>query len=193
MPFSQFVRANSQIVLNYTFSKSTQLVFRNITGIGYAFGNSYQMPYIKQFFIGGTNSLRPLPIRAVGPGRFIQLNQAEVNQAGDFKLEFNLEYRFTLFWKLKFAVFTDAGNIWLLQPDDNRPGGEVRWNKLAQDSYLTGGVGLRLETDYIVLRLDLGMILYWPIFTDGNRWAWQLPTEIVKNSYAPVFAIGYPF
>ena len=193
VPFSQFARLNSQIVLNWNLTEKSQLVFRNVTGIGFAYGNSYQMPYIKQFFIGGSNSLRPFPIRGVGPGRYLQFDVAEVNQAGDFKLEFNLEYRFTLFWKLKLALFTDAGNIWLLEADPNRPRGEVRWNKLAQDSYLTGGAGIRLETDYIVLRVDLGMVLYWPIFTDGNRWVWQLPSDIVKNSYSPVFAIGYPF
>lgn len=193
VPFSQFARVNSRVVLNWNFSKKAQLVFRNITGVGLAYGNSQQLPYIENFFIGGSNSLRPFPIRAIGPGRFIQLDEGEVNQAGEFKIEFNLEYRFTLFWKLKFAFFADAGNIWLLNPDPSRPGGEVRWNKLMQDSYLTSGAGLRLETDYIVLRLDLGVVLYWPIFSDDQRWIFQLPSEVVKSSFAPVFAIGYPF
>ncbi len=189
--FAQYFRIKSQIVAKWNLTSRSQLVFRNMTGVGVPYGNSSQMPYIKEFFIGGTNSLRPYTARTVGPGRFVQLDQAEVNQVGDFKLEFNLEYRFPLVWKINMAYFVDAGNIWLLEPDPNRPWGEVRWGKLVEDSYYTTGLGVRYQSDYIVLRVDVGLALYFPFAVDGQKWVWQ--TEAYKYAWAPVFAIGYPF
>ena len=189
MEFAQYTRLTSEFVTNWHISKTNQLVFRNITGIGLAYGNSQHMPFIRQYFIGGTNSLRPLTARTVGPGRFFQFDANEVNQVGDFKLEVNLEYRMPLIWKLNLGIFVDAGNIWLLKPDPNRPGGEVRWDKLAHDSYLTAGTGLRLDINYLVLRADLGAVLYNPVFPDGSHWFWENEAHI----WAPVIGIGYPF
>ena len=108
---------------------------------------------------------------------------------GDFKLELNIEFRFPLVWKLNMAIFSDMGNIWLLHPDPDRPDAEVRWDKLAQDSYLTGGVGLRLDIDYLVLRFDVGVPIYIPIREQGYRWIWQSKAF----PWAPVIGIGYPF
>jgi len=189
MRFAQFTRLTSEFVTNWHMSKTHQLVFRNITGVGLAYGNSENMPFIKQYFIGGTNSLRPFTARTVGPGGFFQNDPMEVNQVGDFKLEFNLEFRMPLVWKINLAVFSDMGNIWLLKPDPNRPNGEVRWNKLAVDSYLTVGAGLRLDMGYLVLRGDVGIPIHLPFYAEGNRWIWQNN----RNLWAPVIGIGYPF
>lgn len=189
LKYAQYTRISSQIVTNYHISKTHQLVFRNVTGIGLAYGNSAEMPFIKQYFIGGTNSLRPFSARVVGPGRYFQTDPAEVNQLGDLKIEFNVEFRMPLVWKLNLAIFSDMGNIWLLRPDPARPGGEIRWNKIAQDSYLTTGMGVRLDMGYLVLRADLGMVVYSPVFNQGKRWVW----EADKIQWAPIIGIGYPF
>jgi len=187
--YAQFSRFSTEVIANWHISKTHHLVFRSLGGIGLAYNNSKNMPFIKQYFIGGTNSLRPYNARVVGPGRYLQANPAEVNQVGDFKLEFNIEYRMPLFWKLNFAIFTDMGNIWLLHPDPNRPKGEVRWGKLLEDSYLTAGLGLRFDMDYLVLRLDVGVPMYNPVLGSGQRWVWQ--NKIF--GWSPVFGIGYPF
>jgi outer membrane protein assembly factor BamA len=189
MEYAQFARVTSEIIAKWHISKTHKLVFRNISGVGIALGNSDYMPFIKQYFIGGTNSLRPFSARTIGPGRFLQTDEAEVNQVGDFKLEFNLEYRMPLVWKLNFAVFVDVGNIWLLNPDPNRPGGEVRWDKIFQDSYVTSGVGFRLDLTYLILRLDVATLMHIPLLPRGSRWAWQYDKVI----WAPVIGIGYPF
>jgi len=189
MEFAQYTRLTSQIVANWHISKTHQLVFRNVAGIGLAYGNSEYMPFIKQYFIGGTNSLRPFTARTVGPGRFFQLDNSEVNQVGDLKLEFNIEFRMPLVWKLNLAIFSDMGNIWLLKPDPNRPLGEIKWKRIIRDSYLTAGLGLRLDMDYLVLRFDYGMVLYNPIFKDGYQWFFQNKIYL----YGSVIGIGYPF
>ncbi|MCF6352642.1 MAG: BamA/TamA family outer membrane protein [Cyclobacteriaceae bacterium] len=187
--YAQFTRITSTTVVNWHISKTHRLVFRNIMGIGFTSGNSKYLPFIKQYFIGGTNSLRPFSARTIGPGRFLQLDESEVNQVGDIKLEFNVEYRMPLLWKLNLAIFADMGNIWLLKPDPSRPEGEIKWNKILQDTYITSGVGLRLDVDYFVLRLDVAAIIHIPIVAEGSRWVWQYKTLI----WAPVIGIGYPF
>jgi len=168
---------------------NNQLVFRNQAGIGLSYGNSTQMPYIKQFFIGGSNSLRPINARNVGPGRYIELDEAEVNQVGDIKIEWNLEYRIKLGVKLSGAIWSDMGNIFLLQEDPNRPYSQIRWNKIIQDSYLTTGLGLRLDLKYLLLRADYGVVLYAPIFIDGDKWIWQNKLPL----HGPVISFGLPF
>lgn len=189
LDFSQFVELSYEFRSHYKLSNRSVLAFRHLGGFGYAYGNSTQLPYIRQFFIGGSNSLRPINARTAGPGRYIELQQGEVNQVGDIKLEFNLEYRFNFNARLSAAIFTDAGNIWLLRADPYRPNGEIRWGKLAQDSYLTAGVGLRLDVTFLVIRADYGAILYAPFFAEGDKWLWQNKMTL----WGPVFGFGLPF
>lgn len=186
--FAQFVQFQYDFRAYWRLGTYNHLVFRNIAGIGLHYGNSSQMPYIKQFFIGGTNSLRPITARSVGPGRYLEFDRGEVNQVGDLKLEWNLEYRFRLFWKLNGAIWSDAGNIWLLKEDPNRPGSGVRWGKIFEDSYLTAGVGVRLDVKFITLRFDYGAVIYAPIFPNGLKWLWEN-----KLPWFPVVGFGYPF
>lgn len=189
LDFSQFVEFSYEFRSHYKLGNRSQLAFRHVGGIGYSYGQSDQLPYIRQFFIGGSNSLRPINARTAGPGRYIELQQGEVNQVGDIKIEFNLEYRFNFNARLSAAIFTDAGNVWLLRPDPYRPDGEIRWGKIAQDSYLTAGVGLRLDVTFLVLRADYGAILYAPFFQDGHKWLWQNKESL----WGPVFGFGLPF
>ena len=110
-------------------------------------------------------------------------------QVGDIKIEFNLEYRFNFNARLSAAVFTDAGNVWLLKPDPYRPLGEIRWGKITDDSYLTAGVGLRLDITFLVIRADYGAVLYAPFFEQGQKWLWENKMHL----WGPVFGFGLPF
>lgn len=188
-PIAQF----AQLSYDFRYYKKTgrvsSLVFRHIGGFGLPFGNSVQMPYIRQYFIGGTNSLRPLSARSVGPGRYLEFEKGEVNQVGDIKLEMNLEFRFRLGVRLSGAFWSDAGNIWLLKEDTERPGSGIRWNKIIEDSYLTAGAGLRLDLNFLILRFDYGFLLYAPIFIDGYKWIWENKLPL----WGAVIGFGYPF
>ncbi len=187
--FSQFARFQYDFRAYLSLGPYNELVFRHLGGIGFAYGNSEEIPYTRQYFVGGSNSLRPLNARSVGPGRYIELDEAEVNQVGDIKLEWNLEYRMKLFIKLYGAIWADFGNIWLLNEDPNRNLSGIRWNKIFKDSYLNTGIGLRLDLDFLVLRADYGVILYAPIFIDDYRWIWQNGLPL----HGPVIGFGYPF
>jgi outer membrane protein assembly factor BamA len=189
IPFSQLAQVSYDFRIYLKLNASSQLAFRHIGGIGVAYGNSTNMPYINQFYIGGSNSLRPINARSVGPGRYLELNEGEVNQVGDLKLEWNLEYRLKLGPRLNLAAWTDAGNIWLLKEDPNRPYSEVRWNKIFQDSFLTSGLGVRLDISFITVRFDYGAVLYGPIFVDGSKWIWQNKLPL----WGAVVGFGMPF
>ncbi len=188
--YSQYVRFTSDFRLYHRLrGRDQKLVFRNVFEIGKALGNSEFMPFIKQFYIGGTNSLRPIDARTIGPGRYLELDQALIDQVGDIRIETNLEYRFPLFYKFKGALWSDFGNIWLHEDDPERPLTGIRWNKIFRDSYLTAGIGLRFDLDYLVARADYGTVLYVPAFPSAARWLWQNELPLWGLS----LGIGYPF
>ncbi len=189
IPFSQLAQFGYDYRVYLKLGEKDQLAFRHIGGIGIAYGNSTQLPYIRQFFIGGSNSLRPINARSAGPGRYLELNENEVNQVGDIKLEWNLEYRVKFGRRIHGAIWADAGNIWLLKEDPIRPLSGIRWNKILQDSYLTSGLGLRVDAGFLMLRVDYGVVLYAPIFIDGFKWVWQNKLPL----WGPVIGFGLPF
>lgn len=188
--FSQYLRLSSDFRMYYKLrGRGNMLAFRNIIELGRAYGNSTVMPFIKQFYVGGANSMRPLPARAIGPGRYLELESSVINQVGDIRLEVNLEYRFPLFYKLYGAIWADAGNVWLFDEDPDRPLTQIRPGKIIEDSYLTAGLGFRLDLDFLVARFDYGAVLHMPPFSDGFKWIWQNKLPL----YGPIIGIGYPF
>ena len=190
VPYSQYVRLFSDFRAYYQVGKrGSQLAFRNVLGWGAAYGNSNSMPYTRQFFIGGSNSIRPVTSRVVGPGSYLEFDEGAFNQVGDIKLENNLEYRFKIWYVFYGALWSDLGNIWLLKEDPERPGSGIRLGSILKESYFTSGVGLRVDLNFLVLRADYGAVLYLPVFSQGFNWIWQNKLPL----YGLVFGIGYPF
>ena len=67
--FSHFVKGEIDGRFYYDFSSSTQLALKFNTGLAAPFGGySQQVPYIKQFYVGGPLSNRAWQIRELGPG-----------------------------------------------------------------------------------------------------------------------------
>lgn len=98
---------------------------RFIAGLAYPYGNSEHIPFSKQFFSGGSNSVRAFRARTLGPGSFDPRTIEAYyyfDQSGDIKLELNAEYRANIYKFLNVAVFADAGNVWLINEDTDRPG-----------------------------------------------------------------------
>jgi len=198
VPFSQFIKMENDFRHYVKLGDESQLASRAIVGIGYGFGNSIELPYIKQFFIGGTNSIRAFRARSIGPGSYLDQQTSDFlpDQSGDIKLEFNTEYRTTLVSIVKGAVFVDAGNIWLMHKDANKPGAEFTKKFLSEFAVGTG-VGLRFDLSFLVLRTDLAFPLRKPYLPEGQRWViddirfgngtWR------KENLVFNLAIGYPF
>ena len=198
--FSQYIRAD--IDLRYYAKTGTNSVWANrlLVGVGYPYGNSSSLPYIKQFFAGGSNSIRAFRSRTLGPGTYrAGIDSATkffIDQSGDIKIELNTEYRAKLFSVINGAVFIDAGNIWLYNKDPLRPGAEFNSDFLNQFA-VGAGVGLRADVTFLVLRLDMAFPLRKPYLPNGQRWVinqvdfgnstWRSDNLLLN------IAIGYPF
>lgn len=196
-PFSQFVKAQSQLVFScrlYHGVHSKQwLVFRVFAGAAHAYGNSSQVPYSEQFYIGGANSLRAFAVRSVGPGSYHpgdKVKNGYYDQTGTFKFEFNTELRFPIMGYLHGALFLDTGNVWLLKKDNLRPGGALGEGNFFKELALGTGVGLRFDMEMLVIRGDLGIGIHAPYDT-GKKGYYNMKS--FKNSLAFHIAIGYPF
>lgn len=192
-PFSQFVKGSTQVVYSHRLGGSHWLYFRAAVGAAYAYGNSMQVPYSEQFYVGGANSVRAFAVRSIGPGSYRAPGASADNyfdQTGTFKFEANLEYRFPIYGMFKGALFVDAGNVWLLENDSQRPGGTLSGSRFLQDLALGTGVGLRFDMDMLVVRGDLGIGLHAPYDT-GKPGYFNMPS--FGKSLAFHLAIGYPF
>ena len=198
VPFSQFIKFENEFKHYIKLTEKSLIASRLITGVGFAYGNSTEMPFIKQFFNGGTNSLRAFRARSIGPGSFKESNSNIFlpDQSGDLKLEFSTEYRANIYKFINAAFFIDAGNIWLLNDNVNKPNSKFSKDFLNEIAVGTG-IGLRFDFSFLVLRTDLAFPLRKPYLPDGNRWvmdkisfgnsSWR-NENLVFN-----LAIGYPF
>lgn len=191
-PFAQFLKLNTSLRKTWTLGHKSQLVGHVAAGVIWAYGNSERGPYSEQFYVGGANSIRAFTVRSIGPGKYVAPNTtyAYLDQTGDVKFEANLEYRFNLFGSLYGALFLDAGNIWLLKKDANRPDSEFNPATFLAQLATGTGAGLRYDMEFLVLRLDLGVALHVPYDT-GKSGYYNIPK--FRDGLGLHFAIGYPF
>jgi outer membrane protein insertion porin family len=206
--YSQFARTEVDFRHYWQLNKTNMLASRIAGGVGYAYGNSITMPYIKQFSVGGSNSIRAFPARTIGPGTYyVREDEAAVSdnritfidQRGDVRLEGTTEYRKDITNTIKGAVFIDAGNIWLLREDSTRTGGKFERSQFLKQLAVGTGVGVRFDFNFFILRFDLAFPLRkpWRKQDEENPWVfdeidfgssrWRSENLILN------IAIGYPF
>ncbi|WP_295939116.1 BamA/TamA family outer membrane protein [uncultured Alistipes sp.] len=201
-PFSQFIKGTTELRHYIQIGQHNTLAYRVFAGAGYAYGNAEVLPYNEQFTIGGANSIRAFTIRSLGPGSYTYTRDdadrtyGYFDQTGDLKLEANVEFRFGIMGALKGAVFVDAGNIWLLKDDPDRPGGVITLKRFWDNIALGTGLGLRLDLNFLVVRADLGIGIHSPqrnLDPDTYRQGYyNMPKKFWKSTGFHL-AIGYPF
>ena len=192
--FARFTTFEFQWRYYWQLRGNSSLAFRVNPGVAISF-DTLNVPFVKQFYVGGPQSIRAWQIRELGPGSN-PISEQNRNRAqpyfssGDIKLEFNVEYRFELFWLLESAVFLDAGNVWLLDsrvPENNFSADFIK------EFAIGTGVGLRMDLTYAMLRLDLGYKLRNP-YPDESGSYWLPDTDLsLFESINFNLAIGYPF
>jgi len=165
-------------------------VYRNLVGIGIPYRNSKVLPFEKGFYAGGSNDMRGWNYRALGPGSFVDTTSNGFEKMGDVILEANFEYRFPIYSWFKGALFTDVGNIWLLNLSDNYPGGKFDVGNFYKEFAVDAGFGLRLDLTFFIFRIDAATPLRDPSYPLGSRW--QINNLQLKNVIWN-FGIGYPF
>ena len=192
-PYAQFLKLTSEVRMLFKVGEKQHIATRFMGGVLWSYGNQTIAPYSEQFYIGGANSLRAFTVRSIGPGTYNPGQNTKygyLDQTGDIKLEANVEYRFPIFGDLYGATFLDAGNVWLMRKDPNRPGGEFTLKNFAKSLALNTGVGVRYDLTFLVIRLDLGVALHVPYET-GKSGYYNIPK--FKDGLGFHFAIGYPF
>ena len=192
-PFAQFLKLTSEVRTLFKVGEKQHIAARFMGGVLWSYGNQTIAPYSEQFYIGGANSLRAFTVRSIGPGTYNPAQNTKygyLDQTGDIKLEANVEYRFPIFGELYGATFLDAGNVWLMRKDENRPGGEFTLKNFAKSIALNTGVGVRYDLTFLVIRLDMGIALHVPYET-GKSGYYNIPK--FKDGLGLHFAIGYPF
>ena len=192
-PFAQFLKLTSEVRALFKVGEKQHIAARFMGGMLWSYGNQTIAPYSEQFYIGGANSLRAFTVRSIGPGTYNPAQNTKygyLDQTGDIKLEANVEYRFPIFGELYGATFLDAGNVWLMRKDENRPGGEFTLKNFAKSIALNTGVGVRYDLTFLVIRLDMGIALHVPYET-GKSGYYNIPK--FKDGLGLHFAIGYPF
>jgi len=199
IPFSQFVKSEHDFRHYFRLGNNAQLASRIIVGAGFAYGNSSELPFIKQFFIGGTNSIRAFRTRSIGPGTYKPETGNSPflpDQSGDLKLECNTEYRMKIYGIVHGAVFIGAGNIWLLHKKPEQPGAEIS-SSFPDEIAVGTGVGLRFDFSFLVLRTDLAFPVRKPYLPQGRRWVFDEinfgSSPWRKANLVFNLAIGYPF
>ncbi len=153
--YSQYVKVTTDF--RYYFNGYNKaLAMRFYAGIGIPYLNSEVLPYVEQFFSGGAYSIRGFTARTVGPGSYQEVDNTYIDQSGDLKLEANLEYRFVISKTVNGALFIDAGNIWLVNEDEARPGSQFHINTFVDQLAVGTGFGIRFDFNFFVMRTDMG-------------------------------------
>lgn len=205
-PFAQYERLTLEGRHYWQLGKGKQWINRLYMGYGLPYGNSItgernSLPFVKQFFTGGSSSIRAFRARTLGPGSYhnpqVDTTRLLANEAGDIKLEFNSEVRLHIASVFNFAAFVDAGNIWLQREEPTKPGSQFKLNTFYRDIAVGAGAGIRIDASIVVVRFDLAFPLRIPYNPEGERWVFDKinfgdPDWRKKNLILNI-AIGYPF
>ncbi|WP_126243486.1 translocation and assembly module lipoprotein TamL [Chitinophaga rhizosphaerae] len=207
--FAQYVRLSADGRHYWRLANNLRWVNRLFLGYGYAYGKYVSdptqpatLPFIKQFFTGGSNSIRAFRARTLGPGAKNppdpkSTNLLLANAAGDVKLEFNSELRYKVQQLIELAAFVDAGNIWLGRAKPENQEQVFAMDRFYKEIAVGSGLGLRIDASILLIRFDVAFPLRKPVYQKGFLW---LPDAIDigddkwrKENLILNIAIGYPF
>lgn len=204
-PYKYF-RVSFDLRKNIAISKTQALAYRFNTGFGYAYSSNKVLPYEKNFFAGGSNSVRAWRPRRLGLGSDpppVNANPASsgyfnyrFERPGQLLIEASVEWRQKLIGFLNYALFVDAGNVWAVQTNSN-PNASFAFDKFYKEFGVGTGFGLRFDFTFLILRFDVGIKAWDPARPVGSRFV--LPLMSFKKPYTfhePVIyniGIGYPF
>lgn len=187
--FAKYVLGLAEVRYLKEYTPQRAFAARLLLAAGRPYGGSEAVPYVKQFFAGGANSMRAWQPRGLGPGGYVDPlsltseDNLRLFQTGDFRMELNAELRFPLYSFFRGAIFTDVGNIWTLENDPERPGSQFLfaakkdadgtvvnqpfWRQLA----VASGFGLRADLSYFIFRADVAIPVRfnYPVDASGNQ------------------------
>lgn len=162
----RFVKFDAEYIRSIQLGKK-ELVLRTFTGIGIALKtrtrvDSVNLPFFKQYYAGGPNSMRGWGLRLLGPGSTLKYRTEAPLRFGDFQFETNAELRFPLTkiagFRTDGAIFTDIGNVWFIRKTNSFPDGHLSSvSKFFKDLAVNTGAGVRINFGFLIIRLDYGL------------------------------------
>ncbi len=201
----QYIKLSFEFKQLWQF-KSTALAFRFFAAAGYNYVGQ-TLPFFKQYFAGGANSMRAWQLRQLGLGSSIATDTLSNNQFkdryADMQLETNIEYRFPIvaLGRIKFdgALFSDIGNVWSVKKT-NITNAEFNITRLGKDIAIASGLGLRIDiSNYFLIRFDWGYKIKDPARQTPNGWVSRLSYYDTRSNGVQVpnmavqLGIGLPF
>ncbi|MDR3047835.1 MAG: BamA/TamA family outer membrane protein [Bacteroidales bacterium] len=203
--YSSFEKGELTLRYSRNMNKKRSFVARFNFGIAYALDLDKEIPFDKSFYVGGANSMRGWGVRTLGPGSYNPLNQNDndiyyyFERVGDMKMELNLEYRGTIYKFFKYGIFADLGNIWNTHKNDNLPGANFQINQFYKQIAIDVGIGLRLDFNFFIVRLDYGLPIYNPSvpkakgYWINKNWGNSNHGDKLHWTNGIQFAIGHAF
>ena len=185
----------------YTVSKlKTAFAFRAFGGVGIPLAGNTALPFFKQYYGGGSNSMRGWPVRGIGRGaqKLAPFAQSIFNdRTGDIQLESNIEYRHDIarlihdLLTLKGAVFVDIGNVWNFRKASGAVDpAKFEFRNLYKEIGLSAGYGFRFDFNYLILRTDFGFRFKRPETSDINS-GWKAPPIGFNDAFPKIFSRKY--
>ncbi len=197
---SFFVQTENDFRYFYiTPKKKHTLAFRFISNLSIPLGKELFLPFLNLYTVGGPNSVRAYSLRELGPGTLAPDNRANslwlYAGKGDLHLESSLEFRFKMTNIFELAAFADVGNVWLV--GSGTENANFKFDSFYKELGFGAGLGLRLNINPLVLRLDLAVPFTKPWLPEGERWvvnqidifdgAWR------RDNLSFNLSFGYPF
>ncbi len=190
--YAQYFRTDLSVSRKLVVGDKCAVAGRLFAGVGMPYGNSTALPFDRLFYAGGSNSMRGWTPRTLGPGSSeLPEDMVYPTQLGDIKLEANLEYRFPIWGIVHGATFLDVGNVWYMRNEYTSYDEEAifSFSEFYKQLGFNTGFGLRLDVQFVVLRLDWGIQLHNPNWDAGSRWI----HDFDFSNTAINFGVGYPF
>jgi outer membrane protein assembly factor BamA len=103
-------------------------------------GGEADVPFLKRFFLGGPDEMRGWGTYELSP-----LSASGEPVGGKSVFTAMAEVRLPIFKRLRGAIFVEAGNVW-----------QDPWTLRLRDLRYDAGPGLRLDTQFGLIRLDFG-------------------------------------
>ena len=189
--YAQYLRGDIDFRQYLHLGSNVWFAFREIVGIGFPYGNSTDIPIERSFYGGGTNGMRGWKFRSLGPGSY-HSESNRIERLGDIQIELNGELRFPIVSYLIGALFVDAGNIWTFRENEALPGGNFKFDSFYKQIAIDGGLGLRLDLSFLILRLDLAVPMRYPYLNEKGDSYWHFE-DLEWKDLRLVVGLGHPF
>lgn len=203
LAYFQFLKFQADFRRYIPLTPTQTFAYRFNLGLAKPYGVSNGvLPYEKYFFAGGSTGIRAWQPRRLGPGSFTPVKNEDgsfdyrFEQPGEILFEGMFEWRSKIYGYFDGVFFVDVGNSWTFAPDPTRPGANFEFDKFYKDLAVGTGIGLRMDFDFLILRLDMGVKAVDPARATGERFILgNFFTRFLGEKGQTVFnvGIGYPF